>query len=472
MWLSDEAIEELTCLITEFGEDLHNDIGLWAAYERYNIQFYATPLPLTVSNGAMFKTDQFSAPRIQHFLWNIYSELKPDILIPPTMQKLSILSKEIVNFLEKNFNYIPRDSGVKKFLSEPNDYGWDVKKKLIWMGTHSYFFRVHSWNYFYERDEEVSIGLIDDFVAQETTKWSGLGVIDILAEVLNISIEEKKDIQTWYERHASCYKIVDMKKGVMELENIVNNEIYAVMFGDGKNPFKVNHYIFGSLVPYGKYWYWSGEQRVFEKMSEEQIKDIREDLIRRSSNIVYRYDHQLAQKAKEMVKGRYEDFVKFFGNDLVVFPDGLTMATALQKKDRAKFENSPPSTKADMLQHHAPQKSFPEFSLPQDLLEDDTGLGVYFHPDEGEEIMRNFRNVENGFKKKGFGLNEEEQEAIRIFMEADAISLLFVQRIIREYGDESLANSFLIPTGGGKHYIDYLLRRYKGHFYRNRYPAI
>jgi hypothetical protein len=31
----------------DFAEDLHNDIGIWRAYERYTVQFFGTPLPIT-----------------------------------------------------------------------------------------------------------------------------------------------------------------------------------------------------------------------------------------------------------------------------------------------------------------------------------------------------------------------------------------------------------------------------------------
>lgn len=472
LWLSDREIAKLAGLIVEFAEDIHNDIGLWASYERYNVQFYGTSLPLTVSKGKTLSTGQCNVYRIQHFLWNIYSELKQDILIPPACKELVLLSEEITDFIEKSFKNIPHDSGIRKFLSERNTYGWEVKKKLVWLGIHFYIFRIHFLNYLEEKDEDGTIPIIDDFVNQETTKWSGLGVIDILSDVLNISNQQKSDIKHWYERHASWYKVIDIKGKTIQVQNIVNDQIYTVMYGDQANPFKSNHFVVGNLIPYNKYWYWSGVQKTFGELSKEQVKEIKQDFIKKCSNIVYRYHDELAGKARKMIQKRYKDFVKFFGDDLLIFPDGLTMASELQKRDKEKFNEICPQKQSDIRQRYDSNKSFPSFSLPQDLLEDDTGLGVYCNPGEGEESMRNFNNITSGFKKKGLNLDQNEQEAIRVFVEADAISPLFVKRIIGEYGDESLAKSFLIPEGEDKYYIDYLLRRYKGHFYRNRYPSI
>ena len=40
-------------------------------------------------------------------------------------------------------------------------------------------------------------------------------------------------------------------------------------------------------------------------------------------------------------------------------------------------------------------------SFPPELLESDNGVGVYFNPDEGQEIMREFYDIINGLKKNG-----------------------------------------------------------------------
>jgi hypothetical protein len=39
------------------------------------------------------------------------------------------------------FRQQPKDSGVARFLQTPNRRGWDIKRKLVWAGQHSYLFR-------------------------------------------------------------------------------------------------------------------------------------------------------------------------------------------------------------------------------------------------------------------------------------------------------------------------------------------
>jgi hypothetical protein len=46
-----------------------------------------------------------------------------------------------------------------------------------------------------EADGKADIGHTDDFICQECTRWSGLGVIDILAGTLDISDDDRRDLR-------------------------------------------------------------------------------------------------------------------------------------------------------------------------------------------------------------------------------------------------------------------------------------
>ena len=45
--LPSKALGELAGILVDFAEDLHAGTGIWAAYERYNVEFFGTALPLT-----------------------------------------------------------------------------------------------------------------------------------------------------------------------------------------------------------------------------------------------------------------------------------------------------------------------------------------------------------------------------------------------------------------------------------------
>ena len=96
---------------------------------------------------------------------------------------------------------------------------------------------------------------------------------------------------------------------------------------------------------------------------------------------------------------------------------------------------------------------------------------MFYNPDEGIEIAVYFDYILNAFKKRGKDLTEDETDIVRGFVKAYNLSPNFVKRMIKDYGEESILKSFMIENGD-KNAVDYLLRKYKGHFYRNRYPTL
>jgi len=111
-------------------------------------------------------------------------------------------------------------------------------------------------------------------------------------------------------------------------------------------------------------------------------------------------------------------------------------------------------------------------ALPPEFLTMKNGVGIYFNPAEGQELMEGFNAIVSGLQKQGEHLTEDEAESLRAFLYSDATCPGFVRRVVHDYGDASIAAAFLIQRETTPQYLDYLLRRYKGHFYRRRYPSI
>ena len=111
-------------------------------------------------------------------------------------------------------------------------------------------------------------------------------------------------------------------------------------------------------------------------------------------------------------------------------------------------------------------------SLPQELLDSDNGIGVYFNPDEGQEIVQEFNDILSGLRKRGLDLTLAEEDAIRGWIGSEEISPGFVRRLADEFGDESIKASFLLGKRHEGYALEYLLRRFKGRFYRPRYPTL
>lgn len=470
--LSDAKLEELAEVLVEFAEDVHNDIGIWNSLERHNTEFFDTPLPFVLQSKESIGKEAINEQRVQHLLWVLYSELNQQLILSPTHRDLKQLSEVVSAFLEGRFAKIPRSSSVKKFLSKPNKFGWDVKRKLIWLGTHSYLFRNSFRTYVEEHGGKPEIAIIDDFICEKTTAWSGLGVIDILASILAISEEQGKDLRSWYERHQAYYRILANKGQISEVVNIINDKPYTVRISPDKNPFEVGTIVLGNLVPWNGEWYWSGTQYTLDNVTEEALQESKDTFLRKSPEIAYRYCDALAEKAKQANDLQYQEFIKYHGDDLVIYPNGLSMAADRQKELRLQWESKPKDVIARANEKFKLNRTGPDMPIPRDLLECESGVGVYYDPDEGTEIMTGFNSIISGLKKRGNNLSKEEEKGIRSLIWSNLVNPKFVRRLTREYGSESIEAAFLIRGNHDESHVDYLLRRYKGAYYRKRYPRI
>jgi hypothetical protein len=456
-------------LLIELAEDLHNDIGLWKSIEHYNNQMFNTPLPLFVPENTVIN-DCFDKNRIKSFIYNIFVEFDDEILFSPQHKDLETLADGVSTFLTEKFKDVPKESGVKLFLNDPIEYGWDFKRKLVWSALNCYLFRFSCYTYKDGFKKGVTdIEIVDDFICQENTIWSGLGVIDILAKALNLPEKTQADVRSWYERLVAFYRVVSFKNDILELENLINNQTYMVQ-SDAYDSFRNEDVVFGGIVPYGDYYYWSGVQRKIGKLNNSEITSLKNDFVRNTTRIVYRYDKNLLDRAYKITKEMYDEFTSYFKDDLVVFKDGKSAEIALQQKEKQKYDNLYTMEMKMEMKKNKTHKPFTKIKLSRDIINCREGVGVYFNPEVGMEIMLYFDELKTGFMKKGVNLTDNEKGTIQDFIYSKAISPNFVNKMIAENGDKSIAASFHIHES--INCVNYLLHKYKGHLYRNKYPEI
>ena len=471
--LSKTELEELSTIIAEFAEDILNDIGIWKAIEHYNQKFFGNPLPFSLPKGESFENNGINPYRVHHLLWEVYQELIPDLVLSPEQIDLEIIATQLTYFLKQIENEFPKHSTISQFFEQPNRYGWEVKRKLIWLGRNSYIFRRCFNDYIKDFDKDKRIQGTDDFICQHKTKWSGLGVVDLLAEIINISDKQKKELRSWNERHAAYYKIISKKYGKeLKVENIINNKMYKIHVYAELDVFNPGEIILGSLVPWNKEWYWSGVQYNYNQIPDKDLQEMKTSFIKDLGKIVYRYNDELAERAFKSIKTQYQNFVDFHGDDLVVFPDGYAMAAALQNQSKQEFKAAPKKTVEKIMKKRNLKNPCSNFSFPTDLLENENGVGVFFNPEEGIEIFPDFYTLQSVLQKKGENITENEKDIILGFIESDAISPSFVNRLIKKYGFKSITEAFLIRNNPDNNQLEYLLRCHKGQYYFKRYPNL
>lgn len=469
--LPPQELATLAHVLVEFGEDIHNNIGIWQTLEQYNWELFGTPLPLTLLAGSAANKPPKLADRLHHLLWVLYTEIEPDLIFSPQHLDLCHLATAVADFLSERLTNSPQHSGVKRFLSQPNKFGWDVKRKLVWLGQHSYLFRYQCQNYVAANGEQANIGTIDDFICQETTSWSGLGVIDILAGLLPLSYSQQETLRGWYQRHLAYYQIKASKGSILKVINLINNEPYKVRMDTTTTQFKPGTVVFGALVPWEGVWYWSGEQKIYHSVPEDVKKKLPDDMLSRMPHIVYRYNQTLANRARETLDHLHKNFTGYHGDNLAIYSGGISMAGDIQKMYRLHNESLPGTKKLEVMQKYNLDSAKPQMPYPPELVKSEDGVAVFFNPDEGQEIFNHFDVLVSALQKQGEDLSEDESWAVQGLIESGNLSPSFVHRLLQDYSDASIAAAFIIRQPPA-YYLEYLLRRHKGHFYRQRYPHV
>ena len=325
----------------------------------------------------------------------------PDLIIAPDHVDLLRVTEVVAGFLRERFADLPRDSGIERFLGTPDGYGWDVKRKLIWLGTRSYLFRLFFERYAEEQDAKISgISVIDDFLCQQTTEWAGLGALEVLAGVLDLPPGRRADLLSWSERHNAVYKVLSGDKDADRGPEPDQRPHVPGPDEPRPEPVRAGRLCLRQPGPLGRRVVLVRAQTTLGRLDAAAVARLKRDYRMRPA-IYYRYSPEDLKKARELVRGHYEAFVARHGKDWVAYPDGLAMAADWQREMREKFESLPPGKKKEIKKKHGSGSPMPEMSLPEDLLDSENGIGVYFNPDEGQEIVQDFDDILSGLRKGG-----------------------------------------------------------------------
>ncbi len=478
--LDKDSMAELAAVLVEFAEDVHAEIGLWACLERMQQQFFGTPLPFLVEpSDSAPELTLFDRRRVQFLIWTLLPSFLEDLIISPTHVGLQQMAEAASQYLIESFRTMPKDSGVKQFLSTDNRYGWDIKRKLYWLGSSSYLFRLSFQHYLdaHLKKPDDRIPATDDFLCQQCTEWSGLGVIDVLAGVLDMLEEDRTTLRSWYERHTSFYRVesVQMSGDVTETltaRNVVSGGNYIIRTDMAKSPFQAGMLIYGALTPWRGEWYWSGQQKSFGMAATDMEPRISQDMLEKSSNIAYRYCLPEAETARQHARKHHAGFIAHYGGDLVAFPSGLALAAAEQKRMQATWAQATPEQASAAIKKNNLRKPQPDMPFLPEFLNHEEGVGCFSDPVEGVEYLLDFDHVVSGLSKQGVNLAQEERDAICGAIKSEVICPAYIHRLVADHGAASISAAFYISTQPPELALEVLLRRYKGGHYRRRYPSL
>lgn len=470
---SDEAME-LAWRIAGYLEDVVNQIGILKALTTKNREIFGTPIPLFVKDPEHFSPDTINKQAVTYLVWDFLTEVREDLILSPTHIDLQTIAGEIYGYLKKQVKNVPRGSKLKDFVTlSGNKNGGFVKRRLVWLGLASYLFRFSANNYLVGKEKRVAI--VEDFLMQKATKLSGFTPLDVFVEMVDLDEESKKELQKWEEPYMALYYVENETGDYWTVKNLINKKDYKVWkdYGASKiaDPIKKGIFCLGGIVPWQKEWRWSGEQAIYPSLDSKSIAEIINTFKNEYPHMIYRYCEELRNKAFEYEKDEYNFFISYFKTNPVTFNSGYTMRDHLQQYYQAfnklKLKKIPKKRK----KKYNLEDGVPPLDLPEPLLEcSDTA--VFYVAGKGMNFLTGFREFLKALDKKGQDLTKDDEEAIYGYVTDPAISYQLFHHLKKDYSFESVRCAFRIKEWNEERDLEFLLRRYKGKQYKEKFPDI
>ena len=508
-----DTVRDVCLDLALMAEDLLSGGFLWRIIEDNNTRLLGSPLPLVVpfagagGVGAAGTARALPAPdsgeaaldarRFQFFLFTVFSYWVPSMHAFPDDEVFVDLAERAARFFRRLRG---RAVSSEAFLMEPDNVpdaidGAGVKRKLVWLGCESYLSDAAFRNYMARQTSEdtLDVAVMDDFLCQECTRWSGLGALEILADALRLDGQDRADLLGWDKRHAAVFRVESMAEFahpgapdvpavLLALTNTVNRQRYETpmfMMTPSECPFKAGMFIFGMLARWRGVWRWTGAQEALPMKFDAAA--FRREFILTKPGVAYRYCPDLLAKARESEAREREFFLRFYGNELVLHPDGLAMAAGEQRRMREACEARAAElgvNAAKALKKHGNASGRTNMPLPEDLLGSKRPVALFYAAGVGVEMAETFDAVLSGLRKTAFvEMSDEERDAVSGFVESNRLSPEFVRRVARDEGSDGIVGFYCGDARGfdaatKQKVVEYLLRRYKGERFRGRFPNV
>ncbi len=462
-FLNKQMRYEYALIILEFAEDLHKDAKFWSVVEEHNIALFDTPLPFFLKAGERIKS-VFDVNRFKFFLYNMQMYPYQISTYSPNNPDLDLFARKIAEFCENFFKTVPLNTLLRSIedLSEVNYF--DIQFNLKILSGNLYLFRglFSRMNEENINDKKADFSLLSEqYVFEKTTTWSGLGVIDVFLSKNKLTENLQKDVRSWNKRITSYFVVKSFQNDLIIFQNLLNNEEYSVLKSCFEYNFQKDDLIYGQIAPFDGYYYFTHSPEFVDENDNNKIAEIVNVFAEENIELNLRSNKTKLQTIYDELKQANVRFVEFFQNDWI-YVDNFTDLNQIEKQFGDYLaDNKNVYSEEDKL--------FEETNSSDNSKLDDT-ICVFFNPHFGLEALTNFDLFKSGMEKKGKNLTNDETLNILSVIAMGSISPEFILRAVKEFGDESIARVFSINKEETPDYLPFLLRKFKGNHFKERYP--
>ena len=319
------------------------------------------------------------------------------------------------------------------------------------------------------RGEAGLVNTVDAFLLQHPVRYGRTVVDEFIEEHPELSRADRELLLSWRDVVEGVFLVKQHEGDALQLFNLVDELTYRAHSNMGPAALAVaeeGYYLAGRLVPIAGEWLVSGVLRVYPPSERDTAGYIAAELASKSPRLVFRNPQKLALAWKLQREDR-EEFLRFFGSDLVVVP-GRELPERMQaflhfKVHEVRQENG--LTRAEQAQQeNRPLPPLTGYQFDSDLLEAET-VGLIYDEAEGLNYCPDFGLVEEAFANPELAEESEHREVVEAYIRSPDISPLPIRRLAERYPknvNQVFVKIFPVRRSfNWKQYGESFLQRYK-----------
>jgi hypothetical protein len=282
-------------------------------------------------------------------------------------------------------------------------------------------------------DDDQSTNAIDVFVLQHQLADGRTPVEHFVAAHPELSDAEQKMLLRWREVVEGVFAIQRRDTDALLLDSLIDELMYRVRANTGPNPFaklKEGSFLLARLVPVQDEWLLSGACSTFTRSQRDLVYRVAAELAEATPPLVFRNPANVARAWEQQGKER-EEFIAFFGSDLVVLPGAQVDERMRAYANYQVYEvrDAEGKTVAERAKRvYGAMPPLPEPDLPEGIGARET-VGVVFDEVDGLKFLPDFGLVQETFANPDLAADDRHREAVRSYLDDATISPRVLQRL-------------------------------------------
>lgn len=272
MYLEDKELEMLSCFLTSYFEDIISQTNIWNSFIQKHKELYGKTLPF-------YDTEDYYEGEINHqdivfLIWYFMNTVQQDMFINPVNDFLVHLAADIMEILEKEYEYAPENELLKSFytLSETETDYYEIRNFIDTILFKTYLFLPDTGLRFLEEEMELVENeednllmylreMRDSMVNQSHTALLSLKGKEWAAAILGKDHPLHNHLLAMSPRLAGFFLYKGQDKDYIHLEHIASGQKLELL-KDSYDPYaeltEATPIIYMGMVRWKGQWWFSG----------------------------------------------------------------------------------------------------------------------------------------------------------------------------------------------------------------------